>query len=89
MQSNVLNEDPTSTGWLVKNYGAFIDTAQLAQLLGFRNRKALRRAVEDRRINIPLATLEGRRGLYASAEEVSRYLRACKLIPKGDRHDVN
>lgn len=82
MQPNVLNEDTTSTSWLVRNYGAFIDTAQLAQLLGFRNRKAFRRAVEDKRIDLALATLEGRRGLYASAEDVSRYLRACKLGPR-------
>lgn len=79
MRPNVLNEDPSSTGWLIRNYGAFIDTAKLAQLLGFPNRKALRRAAEDGRIDIPLATLEGRRGLYASAEDVSRYLRTCKM----------
>jgi hypothetical protein len=64
-----------TTEWLVLHYGAYLDTAKLAHLLSFPNRRALRRAHDAGRLSLPLRTLKGRRGLYAAAEDVGKFLR--------------
>lgn len=74
--------DPTSVDWLISTYGAFIDTYELAHLLGYPNRKALRQAHAAGRLDIPLTPLEGRRGLYATADDVSIFLRRSYAKPR-------
>ncbi len=70
----------TSVEWITLHYGAFIDTNRLALLLGYRNAKALRTAHNQETLGFKLHQIEGRRGLFATAHDVSTYLRSKEMI---------
>ena len=69
----------TSIEWITLNYGAFLDTNRLALLLGFRNAKALRAAHNQGKLGFKLHEIEGRRGLFGTAHDVSAYLRSKEM----------
>lgn len=71
--------------WIARNYGVLVPTSRLATLLGFPSGAALRQAKATGRLEIRLFPVRGRRGLFASAEDVGEYLRAHAPGPaKGD-----
>jgi hypothetical protein len=67
---------PIDAGWIARNYGVLVPTSKLAMLLGFPSGAALRQAKATGRLEIRLFPVDGRRGLFASAEDVGEYLRA-------------
>jgi hypothetical protein len=73
------NNDTNSLEWITLNYGAFIDTNRLALLLGYRNAKAVRTAHSLGKLGFKLQQIEGRRGLYATAQDASSYLRSKEM----------
>lgn len=63
-----------SVEWIVHQYGQYLDTKKISQLLGYSSPKAVRRANKLGSLGFPLHSLNGRRGLFASAEDISSHL---------------
>jgi hypothetical protein len=78
--------DDLSARWVAKTYGGLVPAKDLSQLLGFATSAALRRAHATGRLPIPLFRLQGRRGWFAHAGDISSYLRSQgrAAIPEGD-----
>lgn len=76
MHASPVESDELSTTWVARNYGGLVPAQDLWRLLGFRTATALRRAHETGRLALPLFRIEGRRGWFAHARDVSAYLRA-------------
>jgi hypothetical protein len=68
------------SAWIARNYGALVPSSKLALLLGFPSAAALRQAKSAGRLNLRLFAVQGRRGLFANAEDVGEYLRAHRSI---------
>ena len=66
--------EPLSVDWVARTYGALIPVSDLAKILGFPSTAAVRRANGTGRLGFQLRRIEGRRGLYANAKDVSTYL---------------
>lgn len=68
--------DELSAAWVASTYGGLVPAKDLSRLLGFPTPAALRRAHATGRLPVPLFRLQGRRGLFAHAGDVSAYMRA-------------
>ncbi len=68
--------DELSVMWVASTYGGLVPAKELSRLLGFSTPAALRRAHATGRLTVPLFKLQGRRGLFAHAGDVSAYMRA-------------
>jgi hypothetical protein len=65
-----------SATWIAATYGGFVSLKDLSHLLSFPSVAALRRAHQTGRLAVPIFQIQGRRGLFARAEDVSAYLRS-------------
>jgi hypothetical protein len=74
--------DELSTAWVASTYGGLVPAKDLSRLLGFPSPAALRRAHATGRLAIPLFRLQGRRGWFAHAGDVSAYMRAQGQVPQ-------
>lgn len=59
---------------LVREYGGVLDTAATARVMGYPSADALREARLQKRLPIEMFRLPQRRGWFASAESVARWL---------------
>lgn len=59
---------------LVRECGAVLDTATTARLMGYRSVEALRQARLQKRLPIEMFRIPHRRGWFASADAVARWL---------------
>lgn len=59
---------------LVREYGAVLDTATTARVMGYRSVEALRQARLQKRLPIEMFRLPNRRGWFASAETVACWI---------------
>lgn len=75
-------DTPNSATWIARHYGLLVPSSKLALLLGFPSGAALRQARAAGRLDLRLFSVQGRRGLFASAEDVGAYLRANSPAPE-------
>jgi hypothetical protein len=68
------NARSPTTNWLMQEHGPLLPASVAAKLLGFRSTDALRQARIRKRLPIPMFTIEGRRGWFASTEIVAAWL---------------
>lgn len=59
---------------LIREYGGVLDTATTARLMGYPSADAVREARLQKRLPIEMFRLPHRRGWFASAESVARWL---------------
>lgn len=59
---------------LLREYGGVLDTAATAQVMGYPSADALREARLQKRLPIEMFRIPHRRGWFASAESVARWL---------------
>lgn len=59
---------------LLDEHGPLMNAAAAAKILGFKNTDALRTARNERRLPVPMFTIPGRRGWFASTEAVGAWL---------------
>jgi hypothetical protein len=59
---------------LLREYGGVLDTAATARVMGYPSADALREARLQKRLPIEMFRLPHRRGWFASAESVARWL---------------
>lgn len=68
--------DELSAAWIARTYGGLVQAKDVSRLLSFSTTAALRRAHATGRLPIRLFQLDGRRGWFAHAVELSAYLRS-------------
>jgi len=59
---------------LLKEYGPILSGETLQRSLGFRSIESLRQAISRGTVGVPVFPLEHRRGKYALAKDVARWL---------------
>lgn len=74
MHPSVLTGTSLTTDWIVDKYGAILGVDDVAHLLNFPTSRAVLRAHSDGRLGFPLRHIDGLRGLFALALDVSTYL---------------
>lgn len=62
--------------WLRKEYGLLIDSAAIAQILGYRSANSLAKARSRGVVEIEMFHLPNRQGLYTSPRHLAAYLQA-------------
>lgn len=67
-------EDVSMTERLMREHGPLLSASVVAKLLGFKNPDGLRQARYRQRLPVPMFTIEGRRGWYASTETVAAWI---------------
>lgn len=63
-----------TTNWLMQEHGPLLCASVAAKLMGFKSTDALRQARIRHRLPVPMFTIEGRRGWFASTETVAAWL---------------
>jgi hypothetical protein len=66
---------------LMDKFGPLLDTKDLVEVLNFQTADALIRSHQRGHLNLKLTELPHRRGLFALAQEVSKYLVMNTLTP--------
>jgi hypothetical protein len=61
---------------IVKRYGYLVGSAGLRAALGFSSQGALRHAITQGTLPVPVFTVEGRKGPFAKAHDLARWLSA-------------
>lgn len=64
---------------LVKSHGFILSAGTTARVMGFSSTDALRFARNHGRLSVRMFLVEGRRGWFASAEDVARWLDETRL----------
>ena len=59
---------------LLREYGALVDSSATAHLLGYRTSAALSKARQRGRLPVPMQTIPGRRGWFATTADIARWL---------------
>lgn len=72
-ERDVDDESPT-VRWLLKEHGPFLPASVTAKVLGFKSTDALRHARCRQLLPVPMFTLEGRRGWFASTTAVAAWV---------------
>lgn len=68
---------------LTRLYGGIVGGAALTRALGYPSQGAFRQALSRKRVPVPVFTLEGRRGRFAHAADIARWLWSQRIV---DRH---
>lgn len=66
---------------IVCKWGYVVGPAGLRQVLGYTNQGALRRAIAAGRVQVPVFTLRGRKGHFAAAHELARWVVSRSVLP--------
>ena len=72
---------------LIREWGAILCGEGLARNLGYRSLGTLRQAIKHRALPVPLFSIKGRRGKFAFAKDVARWIaeqRASVGLPDAD-----
>lgn len=59
---------------LLHEYGALLNTTQIAHVLGYRSASALEKARQRGRLPVQTVKIPGRRGWYASSSQIADWL---------------
>lgn len=68
------NARSSTESWLLQEHGPLLCASVAAKVLGYKSTDALRQARIRRRLPIPMFTIEGRRGWFASTQIVAAWL---------------
>lgn len=60
--------------WLLAEYGALIDSANVARILGFKSTNALAQARSRGQLSLQMIRVPNRRGWWATPRLISQYL---------------
>lgn len=77
---DVDEESPTAR-WLLREHGPILSAAVAAKVLGFKSTDALRQARLRQKLPVPMFTIEGRRGWFASTAVVAAWIEQTVVIP--------
>jgi hypothetical protein len=76
---------PTES-WLLQEHGPLLCASAAAKVLGFKSTDALRQARIRQRLPIPMFTIKGRRGWFASTETVAAWLE--RTVERGANMEI-
>lgn len=80
---DVDDQSPTAR-WLLREHGPILPAAVTAKVLGFKSTDALRQARLREKLPVPMFTIEGRRGWFASTAVVAAWIEQTVVIPASD-----
>lgn len=69
-----LDEESATERWLMREHGPILSASVAAKVLGFKSTDALRQARIRRKLPVPMFTIEGRRGWFASTAKVAAWI---------------
>ena len=76
---DVVEESPTAR-WLMREHGPILPAAIAAKVLGFKSTDALRQARHRQKLPVPMFTIEGRRGWFASTAVVAAWIEQTAIV---------
>lgn len=79
MTERDVDKSPTAR-WLMREHGAILRASVAAKILGFESTEALRRARIRQTLPIPMFTIEGRRGWFASTAVVAAWIDRATVV---------
>lgn len=86
MTDRYIDEESPTTRWLLREHGPILPAVVAAKVLGFKSADALRQARLRQKLPIPMFTIEGRRGWFASTAVVAAWIEKAIVIPANGEH---
>lgn len=82
-RNNATSAVPDVLSSLLERYGLLIGGMDLARVLGYSSSRALSQSIYTGRCPVPVSKIPGRRGYYATADDIARFVAKLK---DGERH---